>query len=540
MLKVSRAGHYTRLVRLLVKHGPSLRNGPDAAADESVQDDAEALSRDLEALGPTFIKLGQLLSTRSDLLPQPYLDALARLQDDVAPVPVGDVRRVFREEIGAEVDDVFAQFSAEPLAAASLGQVHRARLRSGREVVVKIQRPGVEATVAEDLEALGDLAQLLDAHTDAGRRYGFEDLLEQFSRALNNELDYQREADNLTRLGQALEGHPLVVVPQPVADMTSRRVITMDEVPGRKVTDMGPMALMDLDGDGLATALFRAYLDQIFVAGFFHADPHPGNVLVTPDGRLGLIDLGMVGYVRPELRSALVKLLLAVDDGRGEETARILADLGHQLDDYDAEHLMREVSAMVSAGAGGAVGQVDVALLLTELTRLCGTSGLRPPPELSMLARALLNLDAVAKTLAPHLDPSQIIRGESRRLVQAQMQSGSGGLLSAMVEAKDFAEAFPGRVARLMEALSSGNFQIKVDAFDETEFLKGLQKLANRVTMGLVIAALVLGAAIISRSYPQVALACFLLAAICGFVLIVSILAADRDVNSRTRRKHRL
>jgi ubiquinone biosynthesis protein len=540
MLKVSRAGRYASLARLLVRHGPALRTGPDGRVDPDVERDAKALADDLENLGPTFIKLGQLLSTRSDLLPQAHLDALARLQDNVAPITFEEVRRVFREEIGADVDDVFESFEREPLAAASLGQVHRARLRSGRGVVVKVQRPGVESVITDDLGALDDLASMMDAHTDAGRRYGFQDLLDQFRRAVTEELDYEREAANLERLGQAVVAHPQIIVPQPVRDMTSRRVLTMDEVQGKKVTDLGPLALMELDGAGLAEAMFSAYLDQIFIEGFFHADPHPGNVLITPEGRLGLIDLGMVGYVRPELRSGLVKLLLAVDDGRGEEAARVLADLGRKLEDYDPDHFVREVAALVSAGAGTSLAQARVGDLLADLTRLCGNCGLRPPPELSMLARALLSLDTVAKTLAPDLDPGQVIRDNSARLVRAQMQSSSGGMLGAMVEAKDFAEALPGRVGRLMESLANGDFQLKVQAFDEAELLKGLQKLANRVTMGLVIAALVLGAAIISHSYPQVSLACFLLAALGGIVLIINILASDREINSRTRRHRRM
>ena len=313
----------------------------------------------------------------------------------------------------------------------------------------------------------------------------------------------------------------------------------MEEIDGRKVTDLAPLALIELDGTGLTEALFTAYLDQIFVDGFFHADPHPGNVLVTADGRLALVDVGMVGHVRPELRSQLVKLLLAMEDGRGEEAGRVLAGLGRQLEDYDEARLLREVAALVSRNLGTTLEDARVGSLLTQLSRTCAECGLRPPPELSMLARALLSLDAVGKVLAPEFDPTEVLRDHAGRLAGAQLQSSGSALLSAVMDARDFAEALPGRVGRLMDELVQGQLQIKVNAFDEAEFLRGIQKVANRVAMGLVIAALVLGASIISRSYPAVALGCFLAAALCGFILIVSILAADRHVNVRTRRNRR-
>lgn len=540
-LRVGRAGQYASLARLIASHAPTLRSAAAEGGhgDEKAREDAERLARDMEAMGPTFVKLAQLLSTRSDLLPEPYLEALSRLQDDVRPFPAEEAMRLFEEELGVSVHDAFGSFEVEPIAAASLGQVHRARMRDGRRVVVKIRRPGVEEQALRDLRALRELARLIDTHTDAGRRYGFQDVLEQFEQAMTDELDYEREAANLERLAVAVADHDLIQVPAPVVGLTTRRVITMEEIDGRKVTDLSPLALLEVDGSALTEALFAAYLDQIFVDGFFHADPHPGNVLVTGDGRLALVDVGMVGHVRPELRSQLVKLVLAMGDGRGEEAGRVLAALGRQLEDYDEARLLREVAALVSRNLGTSLEDARVGSLLARLSRICGECGLRPPPELSMLARALLSLDAVGKVLAPDLDPTDVLRDHAGRLAGAQLQSSGSALLSAVMDARDFAEALPGRVGRLMDELVQGQLQIKINAFDEAEFLRGIQKVANRVAMGLVIAALVLGASIISRTYPAVALACFLAAALCGFVLIVSILAADRHVNARARRNRR-
>lgn len=539
-IRTGQAGRYAALARLMVRHGPTLRAGAsEETITPEVEADAEQLASDLESMGPTFVKLGQLLSTRSDLLPEAHLRALARLQDDLQPFSSDEAQAVFESELHLRVKDAFAEFDPIPMAAASLGQVHRARLANGRRVVVKIQRPGIEEVVAADLDALRQLASLIDHHTDAGRRYGFGDLLDQFARAMTDELDYGREAANLERLAEATSERELIIVPRPVKELTSRKVLTMDEVDGRKITDVSPLGLLDLDGRALAETLLAAYLDQIFVAGFFHADPHPGNVLVTGDGRLGLIDVGMVGHVRPELRSELFKIVLAVEDGRGEDAGRILADMGNQLEDFDQDRLLREVAAVVARSSDLTIGDVRAGELLSELSRVSAECGLRPPPEMSMLARALLSVDSVVKALAPDLDVSAVIREQGPRLAGAQLHTSRLGALSALVEAKDFAEALPGRVGRLMDSLAEGDLQVKVHAFDEAEMLRGIQKVANRVTMGLVIAALVLGAAVMSRTYPTVALAAFVAAGLCGFILILSIVAADRHINSRARRRRR-
>ena len=313
-----------------------MEDGPPAEAEE--------LAADLEALGPTYVKLGQLLSTRADLLPAPYLASLARLQDDVAGVPYAEIEEVIETQFGARVADLFAEFDEKPLAAASLGQVHRARTRDGRSVAVKVQRPGIRGRIIEDLEVLGDMAAFVDDHTELGRTFGFGDLLEQFRRSMMAELDYRAEAANLHTMAEHLERFTRIVVPRPVDGLTKSKVLTMDLIDGRKVTDLGPLGLMEIDGPALAEELFSAYLDQILGSGFIHADPHPGNVLITTDGDLALIDLGMVTQVSPESQEDLIKLLLALGDGRGREVAQIAERLGMRLDGFDRQLLERKPS----------------------------------------------------------------------------------------------------------------------------------------------------------------------------------------------------
>jgi predicted unusual protein kinase regulating ubiquinone biosynthesis (AarF/ABC1/UbiB family) len=374
-----------------------------------------------------------------------------------------------------------------------------------------------------------------------GRRYGFGQLLTQFRRSLAGELDYQRESANLVRLGELTTSYPLLVVPQPVPDYTSGRVLTMDFVPGRKVTDIGPLGLTDLDGEPLVRELFAAYLRMILVDGFLHADPHPGNVLLTPDGRLGLIDLGMVARVAPELRDRLVQLLLAVGERRGEEVARSTADISEPLTDCDTRRFSADVADLVERRAGSTLEELDAGRLVLDLTRTCANAGLRPPPELSMVGKALLNLDLVARTLDPAVAPVEIVQRRAMELARGGATPTLSGMLSAAMEARNFAEQLPGRVNRAMDALGDGRFELRVNAFDETAFLQGLHRMANRVAVGLVLAALIVGAALLSRvetstriaGYPAVAFICFLLAALGGAWLVVTIAISDRRIRRR-------
>jgi predicted unusual protein kinase regulating ubiquinone biosynthesis (AarF/ABC1/UbiB family) len=549
-----RLGRYGELARLLIKYGrsdlvrqagldPSLADEPaDATGDAArAHAEAEGLAADLERLGPAFIKLGQLLSTRADLLPPAYLESLSRLQDSLEPFPVETVRERIEEELGVRLSRAFEDFDEVPLAAASLGQVHAATLRGGRDVVVKVQRPGIRRQIFSDLEVLETVAERVELHSEQGRLLAVGDLLTQFRRSLLDELDYRKEAANLVRLGEIVEPRRHLIVPSPYDDFTTSRVLTMDRIIGKKVTELSGLARLDIDGAVLARELFQAYLDQILVHGFFHADPHPGNVLLTPDGRLGLIDVGMVARVTPELRDRLVQLLLAVGERRGEEVARIAADMSEPGVDADLRRFTMDVADLVERRAGSTIEELDAGRLVLDLTRACAASGLRPPPELSMVGKALLNLDMVARILDPQVAPVQIVQDQAMELARSGMTPSLSGVLNAAMEARNFAEQLPGRVNRAMDALASGRFELRVDAFDETAFLQGLHRMANRVATGLVLAALIVGAALMARvqtssriaGYPAVAFIAFLLAALGGAWLVLSIVLSDRRIRRR-------
>jgi ubiquinone biosynthesis protein len=547
------AGRYSALVRLLVRHGRSdLVSGAGLesyiAGDEvpvADTDVAEAFARDLESMGPTYIKLGQLLSTRFDLLPPAYTTALSRLQDEVEPFPYAQVAELVAQELGSDIRHVFADFDPEPLAAASLGQVYRATLRSGREVAVKVQRPDAREDVAGDLKTLTNLAALADKRTDVGRTYGFARLLSEFERSLRLELDYRREARNLLRFGELTSDCDLLVVPEPVLDLTTGRVLTMDYIEGRKVTDVGPLGLMDVDTRPLVEQLFRAYLRSILHDGFLHADPHPGNLLLTPDGRLAILDLGMVVNVPPRIQQRVLRLLVAISDGNGEQVARVLADLGHPLDGYDAEAFRDDVTHLVSeALAEGA--ELQAGTVLVELSRVSGSHRLRPPAEMSMVGKALLNLDQTTLHLDPDFAPAEAIRGNVRELLRSGLTTSPGDLVASALDAKEFTSQLPRRANQIVEALADGQFQLRVDALDEERLHVVLQRVANRLTLGLVIAATIIGAAMLMQvhtdrrigGYPAIAMVLFVVAVLGAVALAGWILVTDRKV-ARTELRSR-
>ena len=536
---------YAAIARLLLRHGRSdLLSGAnlqgdalDSDAPDETTDKAEAFAADLESMGPTFIKLGQLLSTRFDLLPPSYTTALSRLQDEVEPFDVELVRQTIADELGAGVRHLFADFDPEPLAAASLGQVHRATLRSGREVAVKVQRPGVREDVRAELATLAHIAAVADKGSDLGRTYGFARLLREFERSLTLELDYRREARNLSRFRALTSAYDLLVVPDPVLDMTTDRVLTMEYVEGRKVTDVGPLGLLDIDAAAIADQLFAAYLSSTLDHGFLHADPHPGNLLITEDGRLAIIDLGMVTTIPPRIQEKVVRLLVAIGDDNGEQAVRVLADLGHPLDHYDAVAFRDDVTHLISDAVSEGP-DLQAGRVLVELSRISGVHGLRPPPEMAMVGKALLNLDQSTMHLDPDFVPAEAIRANLRHILRGGLRTSPGDLVTAALDAKEFTAELPRRANQILDTLADGQLRLRVDAVDEERLHTVLQRLANRLTLGVIIGATILGASLLMQvptgnrilGYPAIAIVLFVVAFLGGVALAAWIVVTDRRV----------
>ncbi|MFZ7094884.1 ABC1 kinase family protein [Luteimonas dalianensis] len=511
---------------------------------ESGDDRPERFVEDLEALGPTFVKIGQWLSTRPDMVPAEYLEALERMQDDVAPEDWDAVHAVIEEELGVEPERVFVSIDEQPLGCASLAQVHRAVLRDGREVALKVQRPGIEALIREDLALLAGLAERADRMTDLGRRLQFADWVGEFRRALLAELDYRMEAQNLDRFGTHFAEYPEVFVPRPVWDLTRPRLLTMELLHGTKATDISGLRRTEEDLGGLASALVRAYLDQVFVHGEIHADPHPGNLLVTDDGRLALFDLGMVAHVPPRQRDRLLKLLFAAVDGRGEEAAAEAIAMGTRLEDFDEPRYVREISQLVAryAAHSDALSMSEGRLVL-DVVRLSTACGLRTQAELSLLGKALLNLEQVARALDPELDVKQVVESHLQNVMSARLRQSFSlaNLASEAMELQALVREAPRKVGDVLSLLADNRMQVRVAGLEESHLLESLHKIANRITAGLVTAALIVGAALMMGveggprlfGYPAIALALFTVAAGIGLAIVFRALASDRKPRPR-------
>lgn len=497
----------------------------------------DELVEDLKKMGPTYIKLGQLLSTRPDLLPDRYLLALASLQDDLPPISYEQVQEIVENEIGNKISKAFNFFEVEPLASASIGQVHKAQLRSGKLVAIKVQRPGIRKKFLDDLNTLEEMAELAVKHTQVGKQYGFKDVLSELKRIMLQELDYLREANNLVTLGTNLKEYRRLIVPQPVPDYTTSKVLTMEYVKGTKITSINPLKKTEHDYTPLVDELVEAYLKQIVSDGFVHADPHPGNIHLLENEKIALIDLGMVAKFSRKMQDYLLRLLLGLSKNDGEEIADILLYMSEKQTNASEKEFRRQISIMVEDSKNSTAQDLQTGKLLIQMNRSAAKNGIHLPVEANILGKVLLNMDQIVAFLAPDYNLREAVKRYMTKLMQRKMigELAPEELFSVLLESKNLLGHLPERVNRITENLANNDFKFVIDAIDEKRFTDGFQKVANRITLGLIIAAMIIGAAMMMSvpspfmifGYPGLAIIFFLLAAMGGIYLSYTILFRD-------------
>lgn len=514
--------------------------------NDSVQLDIspEELTEDLKNMGPAYIKLGQLLSTRPDLLPQKHLDALCALQDDVEEIPLETVREVFEKEIGTRISKAFDFFDEKPLASASIGQVHKARLHSGKLVAVKIQRPNVREKFLSDLDTLQEMANWAIKHSEDARKYNVADLIEELRHTLLNELNYESEAQNLNLIRENLKEFKRLQIPMPITDYSSSKVLTMEFIEGKKATKINPLRRIENDLTPLVDDLVKGYLKQIIVDGFAHADPHPGNIHITPYDKFAMMDLGMVAQFPEALRDQIMQLLIGLSNYDSQEVIRILMEIS-TYDSIEAtiEKFQKEINRLLLNTRNKKAGSMQTGRFIIQVNRIAASNSIKLPVELNMLAKILLNLDQIVAVIAPDYDVNRTIKAYAEDLMKLKMaqEFKPGNVFNIALEAKKLAEQMPNRLNTIFKRLSDNEFEIKVNAIDEKRFTDAFQKLANRITMGVIIAAMIIGAAMLMRvqtsftimGYPGLAIILFLLAAIIGFYVLYQIIVKDENFKKK-------
>jgi ubiquinone biosynthesis protein len=505
--RIARARRYSQISRIAFRRGlgPYLRGRRRAELDTPAARDelARSVRQALDEGGVTFVKLGQILSTRPDLLPPEFTDELGRLQDQAAPAPWPQVEQVLRADLGGPVDEVFDRFDREPLAAASIAQVHAARLRSGSEVVVKVQRPGIRLVVERDLDIVARLARTVEDRTRWGRSIGVRDLATGFADAVREELDFRIEAANMAAVAAAGHGRDgAVEVPVPHTRLCTERVLVMQRLEG---TPLGAaesvIAERGLDRDALARALLGFMLRQVLLDGVFHADPHPGNVLILADGRLGLLDFGSVGRLDTSVRAALQRLLLAMERADPLAASDALLEVLLRPDEIDQERLERSLGQFMARHLGP--GTTPGVRMFSELFGIVSEYGLSVPPEVAAVFRALATLEGTLARLAPGFNLVAEARSLAGSYVAAQLEVASpqqavGEELAMLLP---MLRRLPRRIERIASATEHGRLSVHVRLFADERDRRHLTGMLHQVLLTIlaatagIMAVLLLGTA---------------------------------------------
>ena len=498
----------------------------------------ERLRHTMEELGPTFVKFGQILSLRGDLLPADLIKELEKLQDSVAPVPYADIKEVLQKALKTPLDEIFSVIDEEPLAAGSLAQVHAAVLKKENvPVALKIRRPDIVRTVEIDLQILEGAAPYLSEHLEFARTYDFVNLVKELKRALLRELNFTLEARNMQIISQQLAGEKDVIIPQVYEDFTRSSILTMDLIEGVKLKDLEPLNIEEREH--LAQTGLRLIVKQVLENGFFHADPHPGNFLIVDDNELCLIDWGVVGILPSETRYELVELISAIVDMEAEKVFDTLVSLtGANVVQINERLLLRDILEILHLYHSVTVGKLDLGQLLMDLNNMLRTHHIKLPSDLALMFKTMVTAEGTARQLYPELDviaeiepfisqlgvdrwsPSQVWRRFTRQLrFYLKLQS-----------------SLPGSIQRILQKMEQGELDIRFRHENLGGLQKSLDNVSNRLSFSIILGALIIGSSMIITTgvkplifgYPVIGLFGYLISAILGMVVVINIFSSRK------------
>jgi ubiquinone biosynthesis protein len=491
-----------------------------------------------EELGPTFIKLGQLLSTRPDVIPPPYVEEFAKLQDQVPALPYPVIRDEVERALGGKAGDFFSFIDEEPLAAASIAQVHRASLASGEEVVVKVRRPGIRELVETDIDVLMGLAHLMERHMPLSELFEPMALVKEFARTIRREMDLHREGRTIERFAESFRGVDYLSFPRVYWQATSESLLTMEYVPGIKSTDIAALEAAGLDRKLIARRGADAFLIQVLEHGFFHGDPHPGNVRILPGNRICLLDYGMVGHLESRQKRYISDLILAIVERDPDGVITLLQNSGDMSESVNLRALRRDLAAFIDDYYETPLRQLQVGRMLLDFTAIITTHRISLPPDLMLLIKALVNIEGMGRELDPDFDMIEHLRPYMERVVRERYSPTelSREIRSFLSSSFTLARNLPRDLREILARLNRNTFKIDLEHRGLDRFISELDRSVNRLSSSLILASLIVGSSIIMQvnqgprllGMPFLAVIGFAVAGFIGLWLVIAILRSGR------------
>jgi ubiquinone biosynthesis protein len=492
----------------------------------------------LEELGPTFVKLGQILSTRPDLIPPDYIEELQKLQDKVPPFAYDQVEQIIKRELGADISKIFKSFEQKAFAAASLGQVHQARLEDGDKAVVKVQRPDIEKTIETDLDILFHIARLTEKHIPASRLYDPVGIVEEFAKAIRFELDYGTEGRNAERFRKNFEDDKRIYTPKIYWEFSSKRILTMELIEGIKINSIEELDKAGYDRKKIAENGAKAFMKQILIDGFFHADPHPGNILVMKDGVIGFMDFGMMGRLDEEIKEKCVDLLIAILERNPNKIINEMLNLGITSQEVDIHSLKIDIKEILDQYYNKPLKEIKLGELINQLVNIAIKYHIRIPAEFALLGKSLLTIEGIGLELDPDFNLAEIAKPYAKDVIleRKSPQRLILKLLNDLAELYNLIILIPRQLSKTLKKMEEGVFKLEFQHRGLENLISALDRSTNRLSYSLILAAIIIGSSLIMQTnkgpyfmgFPVIGVLGFLISGVLGLGLVIMILRSGK------------
>jgi ubiquinone biosynthesis protein len=489
----------------------------------------------LEELGPTYIKLGQLLSMRHDIIPPAYAKEFAKLQDDVPQFDFEEVEVIIREELGHSIEELFDHFDKKPLACASIGQVHRAKIKNGDDVVVKVQRPGIKEVIESDLDIMYSMARLVNEHMPEARLYKPTEIVEELSRSILEEIDYTHEGWNTDRFAYNFRDNGQVHIPKVYWSYTNKRVLTLEFIEGVKASRVDLLDKRGFDKSKIAFVVGEAFTQQVFDDGFFHADLHPGNVLIMEDGRVAFLDFGMTGHLSSEMRDLFLDGLMALVNGDSALLVEISRDMGCIDHHVDIRSLKADIEYFRSKYYGRAPKNIEASKVIEELIGVLRKHKVTVPHNIALLVRGIVAVEGFALIVDPNFNLTELLESCAKKEISARYhpQKVADRTYSSVLNWSRLFQKVPTKISHILDNAENGCLNIKFESEEGTRLISEINIASNRLSFSFIVSAIIVASSLIvqTNTYPLVPLLGtfgFLVASIFGIWLVYNMLRTGR------------